>query len=73
MPRAFLSAEVCLSACIGGCDTQCQVLGTLWRAGGEVPSTPPALPPNPGKASQGEPPRKEDSHEMGLTVAFGVT
>ena len=27
----------------------------------------------PAKENQGSPQRKEDSHEMGLTVAFGVT
>ena len=27
----------------------------------------------PVKENQGSPQRKEDSHEMGLTVAFGVT
>lgn len=54
--------------------TQCQVLEISRTVGGEALLTSPVLrPPHPGKASQGEPQRKEDSHEMGLTVAFGVT
>lgn len=77
----FCQLRVCLSDCDedhATCSVRCWeprgglVVGTF---SSPCPSPCPAPHPleKPTEENQGSPQRKENSHEMGLTVAFGVT